>query len=38
VAVIGILTHGLTWGTGYGTTRGLLTGGDASHGSARPSS
>lgn len=30
VAVIGILTHGLTWGTGYGTTRGLLTGGDAS--------
>ncbi|WP_333839019.1 chloride channel protein [Novosphingobium sp.] len=30
VAVIGIATHGLTWGTGYGTTRSLLSGGEAS--------
>jgi len=30
VALLGIATGGLTWGTGYGTTRSLLGGGEAS--------
>jgi H+/Cl- antiporter ClcA len=29
VAIIGYISHGLTWGTGYDTTRTLLSGGDA---------